>query len=498
MPLNRWRAATRKFCIRPLLNRFSSAQRGNFGIITGLAALPVILCMGGAVDYSNALREKAMVQSAADTAVLAAAKYTGDDEVERKRRADMLFNANVGDDIDVTSRKLSHTDKRFVYTAKLTYPTAFLGLMHVNELNMEVTAVSQYSDIPLDIALVLDTTGSMDDANKMVELKKSVKLFLDQFDDMDEVQVGMVPFNNQVKLANVDMTMVATAVDCSYMPEVDRAYCDATKAGFIPGTQGVFYLGYVNSARNYIAYVYRASSGWGDQIVVQRDTYSCSDRYYQWCSKSTAVIYNRASGNTKVGGAWSGCVMDRAQPYDTRPDAPNPSNIDTLYPRDVSCTSNSLQPVQPLTSNLDVIRTAVSGMQPIGGTNVTIGVQWGMEVLTATAPMTGANPDEGAHKIMIVLTDGTNTVNRWNGNGRDESPEVNARNKLACSSAKAMKNADGSALELYTIRLIDGNEALLKECATDSAHYYSVTSASQLQKVFADIAERVKRIRIVS
>ncbi|MCE7029556.1 pilus assembly protein TadG-related protein [Jiella avicenniae] len=498
MPLIRWGAAKGRFCIRPVFDRFFAGQRGNFGIITGLAALPLIVCMGGAVDYSNALREKSMVQSAADAAVLAAAKYTGDDETERKRRADMLFNANVKDDIDVTSRDLSHQDRQFVYTAKLTYPTAFLGLMHLDELNMVVTSVSQYSDIPLDIALVLDTTGSMGDSNKMVELKKSVNLFLDQFKDMDEVQVGMVPFNNQVKLANVDMTMVATAVDCSYVPSADRSYCGPSTAGFVPGTQGVFKLGYSNSARSYVAYVYRAWSGWGDQITVQRDTNYCSDWTYKWCTKTTSTIYNRSSGNTKVSGVWSGCVIDRAQPYDTLPDAQNPSNIDTLYPRDASCTSNDLQPVQPLTSDLDRIRTAVSNMQPIGGTNVTIGVQWGMEVLTATAPMTGANADENAHKIMIVLTDGTNTINRWNGNGHDESPEVNARTKLACASAKAMKNTDATALELYTIRLIDGNETLLSECATDGAHYYSVNSASQLQAVFADIAERVKRIRIVS
>ena len=119
-----------------------------------------------------------------------------------------------------------------------------------------------------------------------------------------------------------------------------------------------------------------------------------------------------------------------------------------------------------------------------------------MEALTASYPLTGANTDPRRHSIMVVLTDGDNTEDRWYDSG--QSTKIDDRTKLACQNAKAVKNADGTPLEMYTIRLVDGNETLLKDCATDSGHYYSVTAANQLSSVFADIAERVKRIRIVS
>ena len=88
------------------------------------------------------------------------------------------------------------------------------------------------------------------------------------------------------------------------------------------------------------------------------------------------------------------------------------------------------------------------------------------------------------------------SIVRWYNSS--DSDKIDDRTELACTNAKAMKNPDGTDLEMYTIRVIDGNESLLKKCASGDDHYYSVTSASQLTAVFQQIAERVKRIRIVS
>ena len=207
------------------LGRFSRDRRGNFGVIAALAAVPLILGMGGAVDYSNALRKRTSVQTAADAAALAAAKYSGNDETERVRQADMLFNANLESDVTIVSKKLKIDGKNYVYDVNFSSPTAFLGLMAVNELDMSVEAVSAHSDIPLDIVLVLDSTGSMQSSGKMTQLKAAVKLFLDNFDPsqgVTNVQVAMIPFDTEVRVNNVNMTMTtAPTVTCSYMSSPD-------------------------------------------------------------------------------------------------------------------------------------------------------------------------------------------------------------------------------------------------------------------------------------
>ncbi|MCB8840833.1 pilus assembly protein TadG-related protein [Aurantimonas sp. VKM B-3413] len=490
-----------KSALGAALGRFLGDRRGNFGVIAALVAVPLILGMGGAVDYSNALRKRMSVQTAADAAALAAAKYTGNDETERVRQADMLFNANLESDVTIISKQLKINGKSYIYDVKFSSPTAFLGLMAVNDLTMSVEAVSAHSDIPLDIVLVLDSTGSMASSGKMTQMQAAVKLFLGNFDassGVTNVQVAMVPFDTEVRVNNLNMTMVtAPTVTCSFMSSPDTSYCSSTADGFRIGTQGVYYAGYNNSSRKWIKYLYETTETTDARLVVSRDTYSCAYSSYSSCSVSTATVYNRVYTNIKVTGNWSGCVFDRLQPYDTQNDAPSVSVTATLYPRAANCnSSSSLQPVQGLTTDLTAIQTAVQKLTPSGNTNIAIGVQWGMEALTTSYPLTGANTDARRHAIMIVLTDGDNTQDRWYDSS--QSGKIDERTKLACQNAKAMKNPDGTPLEMYTIRLVAGNASLLQDCATDAGHYYSVTAASQLTSVFADIAERVKRIRIVS
>ncbi|MBO0903134.1 pilus assembly protein TadG-related protein [Jiella sonneratiae] len=484
-----------------LARRFRHSSAGNFGMMTGLTAVPLLIALGGAVDYSNALREKTSVQAAADAAALTAAKYSGSDETERLSRANMYFSANIDPDITVGSTSLSKVDGSWVYDADFSMPTAFLGLMHIDALDMSVKSEVKQADTPLDIVLVLDSTGSMASNGKMTQLQAAVKLFLDSFDGatgIGKVQVAMIPFDTEVKIQSASMTMLSTpTATCSYMSSPDKSYCSTTAAGFVLGTTGTYLAGYSSSAKRYIGYVYTAADTPAQMFTVTRVTYSCSNSNYTSCTTSTSTVYNRSLTKTKVTGSFTGCIIDRLQPYDTQSDAATASTVDTLYTRSYDCSaSSSLQPVVGLTEDLDTVETAVTKLTPSGNTNISIGVQWGMEALTSDYPLQGANTDARAKKIMIVLTDGDNTKDRWYDSSASSS--IDARTELACSKAKAMTNADGTVLELYTIRVIDGNETLLKSCATDEGHYYPVTTASQLSAVFQDIAERVKRIRIVS
>ena len=60
----------------------------------------------------------------------------------------------------------------------------------------------------------------------------------------------------------------------------------------------------------------------------------------------------------------------------------------------------------------------------------------------------------------------------------------------ACTKVKA------AGIQIYTIRVMDGNATLLKNCASDPSMYFSVTAASQLTTVFASIAQSLSNLRI--
>ncbi|WAP67820.1 vWA domain-containing protein [Jiella pelagia] len=538
--------------VRRQASDFIDDTSGNFALIVGLTALPFVLAVGGGIDLTNVWRDRSEAQNAADTAVIVAAKYLGTVAGERERLADMYFLANVGDDInaDVSGTNLTIENGEYKYTVNFDVDTPFLGLMHIESLNVAVEAVSARANIPLDIVLVLDSSGSMAQDSRMVELKAAVKLFLDQFSGAEsgdaKVQAALIPFDTQVRLDAATMgtytgnaanpyatTNCATItdatdraactaaqavadpmVDCSKLNSsansMDRSLCSTTREGFKLGTNASYTNCY--GLFNCTSFNYNS---WreGNLYTINRmnaerqcNFWSCW--YNMWgnwtriysqpiTTVSTQPVATKNNDTETANNdliltssqVWSGCVIDRTQPYDVQNDAPQSSLAATLYPK-ANCAKPTLLPVHPLTTNLATLKTKVDALQPSGNTNITIGVQWGMEAFSATYPLAGVNTDKRAQKIMIVLTDGDNTQNRWN--GWDKASLIDARTKTACENTRAMD------VEVFTIRLMQGNETLLKGCATDDDHYFAVTNASQLTNTFKEIAERVLRIRIVS
>jgi hypothetical protein len=126
-------------------------------------------------------------------------------------------------------------------------------------------------------------------------------------------------------------------------------------------------------------------------------------------------------------------------------------------------------------------------MKASGYTNVTIGLAWGWHALTPGVPLTNAQPPaDDLDKVIVLLTDGLNTQNRWTTN----ASSIDARTALACANAKA------AGFKIYTVRVIEGDADLLRSCATNPSMYYDVQQASQLTATFNSIAQSLASLRI--
>lgn len=183
---------------------------------------------------------------------------------------------------------------------------------------------------------------------------------------------------------------------------------------------------------------------------------------------------------------WSGCITDRDQPYDVS-DAPVTSSDATKYPGAL-CASNSLATIQPLTDNFLSLYSKVDQMTPAGNTNITIGLAWGLALLSDQEPFTEGQPwgTEDLSKIMVLITDGDNTENRWT----SSTSSIDARTELACQSVK------DSGVTLYAVRLQEGNSSLLSECASSADTYYDVEDVQDLVPTFQAIGEQISQLRI--
>lgn len=441
-----------------MIRDFGQDRRGNVAAAFALATLPLLAFSGAAIDYSRASNVRTQMQMAIDAAVLAMAKepsYLSQEEFEAKGRAAFDANFKAGDVATLTSFAISRTDKTVRLEAAAKVKTTVLSAASITDVPIGASADAMRGFKKIEVVLALDNTGSMSSSNKMTALKTAATDLVNTLEavakDEGQVKIGIVPFATTVRLPNTATYRAASWIDF--------------------GTSGKSEACGVNGSSD----------------------------------KDKNLDYTKCSVNKTT---WEGCVQDRRQPYDAGDTSVNPAIRGTLYPAITYCPSSEkkLAYVQPLTTDFAALRTAINGMTPAGNTNVTIGVAWGEALLSQQAPFADGMPfgDKDTQKYLIVLTDGDNTENRettetctssWFGTTcSQKSTDIDLRTAAACASVKEPTKH----ITVYTVRVINGNSTLLRNCASDSTKFFDVKNASELGPVFRDIARQISLIRLTT
>ena len=202
-------------------------------------------------------------------------------------------------------------------------------------------------------------------------------------------------------------------------------------------------------------------------------------------NQTCVTVHRRTTCTPKPHSNWNGCVIDRDQQNDVLDTTPT-SSTSTQYPAE-QCVS-AITTMMPLSYDWTALNNKIDQMIASGNTNVTIGLVWGWHALSPTDVLTegAAYNTPNLTKYIIALTDGTNTENRWT----TSQYSIDARTALACSNAKA------AGIKIYTIRVIDGNATLLRNCASDPSMYYDVQDANQLSGVFGAIGSQIANLHL--
>jgi Flp pilus assembly protein TadG len=173
-----------------LMNRFRRDQRGNIAVIFGIACIPVLSAIGCGVDYSEASRMRAKLQSAADAAAvasisqnsqgwLAASQMTGNGAVSTAQTDAMnIFLGNINNvynpgnpganlftlNTPPTAATVTKTGVSLTSTVTFnaTVPTIFMNIVGFKSLTVAGSS-SASSSLPmyLDFYVMLDVSGSM-------------------------------------------------------------------------------------------------------------------------------------------------------------------------------------------------------------------------------------------------------------------------------------------------------------------------------------------------
>ncbi|HZP77431.1 MAG TPA: TadE/TadG family type IV pilus assembly protein [Pseudolabrys sp.] len=132
------------------VGRFFSRENGNAAITFAIAALPIVVGVGSAVDYTRGSKMKAKLQTAMDNAVLAAVL---DGSPNWQAAASNAFNTYLSNSGGLPPDAPTFTVNNGIYSGTIatTLPTTVMGVMGIKTLNVNVVSAATNTTVPLCI-----------------------------------------------------------------------------------------------------------------------------------------------------------------------------------------------------------------------------------------------------------------------------------------------------------------------------------------------------------
>jgi Flp pilus assembly protein TadG len=430
--------------LRGRLRELSARTDANVAITFALAIIPIVGFVGAAVDYSRANSVKASMQAAADTTALMLSKSaTSLSPAQLTTKANEIFNALFSrpeaTGLAVNAIYSKDDGSRIAVNATASVKAHFMGLIGVSQMNIGVDSQVKWGTTRLRVALALDTTGSMDDDGKIEALKTATKNLLNTLKASaskdGDVYVSIIPFSKDVNVGKSNVNQAWIRWD---LWEAQNGRCS-------------------------------------------RDSW-----YNKYESKSKC---NNAGGSWDADdrGTWNGCITDRDKDYDIKNAAPT-GTAASLFPAE----QYNYCPAQMMGLSYDwtALRNKVDALYPAGNTNQGIGIAWAFQSLTA-GPLTipPKDPNYKYTDVIILLTDGLNTQNRYS----NDQDDIDARELQTCANAKAAK------ITIYTIQVNttgDPVQVVLRNCASSPEKFYPLSNANELNSVFSTIGSQLTQLRI--
>jgi uncharacterized protein YegL len=344
-----------------------------------------------------------------------------------------LFNRPEASNVQVTPQLSSPQQGSFSLSVSgsADISTMFWRLMGQEQVHITATGEVVWGIKKLNLSLALDNTGSMASSGKIAALKDAAHNLLTTLKNAEkspgDIKVSIVPFATDVNVGTGNVN--AEWIDWDDWEEKNGT-CSSSS--------------YTNRT-------------------------SCLSHYKVWTPKNHDQ--------------WNGCVYDRDQNNDVLNTATGSGEATKYRAHQASSCPTAMM---ALSSDWTALNAKIDAMNATGFTNVTIGLQLAWQTLSPVAPFSAPAPAPDLDKVIILLTDGDNTQNRWT----TSQSSIDARTQKACDNAKA------NNIRIYTVRVINGNASLLQNCATKPEMYYEVSQASQLNSVFSAIAQNLANLRI--
>jgi Flp pilus assembly protein TadG len=428
------------------LTAFRADTRGNVGMVFGLLLVPLVALGGAGVDIARYETIRVELQDGLDRGVLAAASLTQTRDADAVLK-DYLKNLSYANEVVLDFKRDTALNQRTVKaTANYQLDTSFIKLIGVNRLTVTAVSTAQEAKQNIEMSLMLDMSGSMITNNRIGNLKKAAKSFIDQMltdDTKDYTTISIVPYAGHVN--------------------VGAAVFDKLGGTRAHSNSSCFELGETNDAYGSSPMTFKGAA----QVPHFTNwNFGKTNMRPWWCPlESTAITYLSNDATALK------------------------AKIDSIEMHDGTGTQNAMQWGYTL-------------LNPAGKTVTKAAMSVGaMDAKFSDRPV--AFDDADTMKVIVLMTDGAITEQyRPKDNSRPVTQQPdNKQVSSSATDATRLSNvctaAKANGIIIYTIGFeVSGSATTqMTNCASSPAHYYP-TSGSNISDAFKSISISIKKLRL--
>ena len=449
--------------------RYLRDHAGTTTAIFGIAAIPVFAGVGVAVDMSRANMEKTAFHSALDSAALAIAaddrsSTLGLSESQiADREAELLIlaqkyvdqNHKVTDySIHITDLDVEITGADVKLTASAEFPTTIMSLFGIETIDLDFESTIKKAMRPIELVMVMDTTGSMASGGKITGAKNAAKSLLSTLyngslsaaPQNEYLRTALVPFSGAVRLNPSAFDFKLDWIDTTGANPLSKNNLNA-----VSGTPAAWNNYYAWSQVKRTSSAYHTWNGCvearmrgtaaagtdyntNDAAPVTTTPATLFPAYFNpdtpGSSYGANYITGTSTSTSAVGSECAGLTSTVCSSTSTTNLYQKQENWRKYVNTNIGAESSSAtgpwtnctaSAIVPLTYNRSKVEAGIDAMAATGPTVIPEGLAWGWRVLSPTEPFTkvegtasiaSANVsvynDVRWQKIMVLMTDGDN------------------------------------------------------------------------------------------
>ena len=524
---------------RRKLKAFRNDCLGSVTHITAVAAIPMMIAAGAAIDTVRINREQVAFDAAVDSAALAvasddraslaglsesqAATRIAELEAYAKKYMEENYTPQFGSN-PVMDVKVEITGQYVQLTADHDFPTTIMSLTGIEKINLVATSQIMKAMRPIEMVLVMDTTGSMASSGKIDGAKTAARDLLStvyggtlaQVPESEYLRIALVPFAAGVRLNPNAYDFNLNWVDTTGLNPLSKLnFNSSTWNNYSAWSQLKKTSSTYHTWNGCVEARMRGSSASGTDYNVN-DAAPASGTpatlFPAYFAPDSPSFGSSTSYGTYANDTWNGSyIPESGTPSEvagmTTTQKNDTSTAGLIYRQQnqakyvnrnigsestTSATNGPWKgcaktPIVPLTYNRANVEAGITAMAAAGNTLIAEGVAWGWRVLSPGEPFTKVEASTSFPadtistynhprwlKIMVIMTDGDNdisagvdTLNGTTYTAYGRGKETLADNRFGTTnSSEVMGKLDDAMSEACTKAKAEGIELYVTSFGT--------------------------------